>query len=346
MALTDPELDLLCESLVDEPANKMFLQVGVELLRRERWADARQVLGNGLAALPATDPRRSGVSSLLARAALETGHLDLAGATLQGLDLDPARRPENARTELLWLERSGRSAEARERARALLAVHPDDPVARGALARMDAPTPPATARAADPLLTVARAERFAALGRPDRAIRTYHRVLLSHLASPGMARQLEQRVRQLSCVAGDADPDLSEELPAPSVAAAPSGLALDAPPPTLVAGTPPARRRLAPASARPAPRPEGPTTRHPGPLSGPSRPDGDDAEEFDSGEYDSGDLPSGDLPSGPLPPGSPVDEDEEPTFQGSTPPPQRRGAPVQVVVANPARRKPPSSPWE
>ena len=43
MPLTDPELDLLCEMLDEDPADEAFLQVGEELVRRSRWGEAEEI---------------------------------------------------------------------------------------------------------------------------------------------------------------------------------------------------------------------------------------------------------------------------------------------------------------
>jgi tetratricopeptide (TPR) repeat protein len=246
--LTDPELDLLREMLDEDPADEAFLQVGEELVRRARWGDAEEVLTRGLAHHP--QARRG--FELLARASLENGRYDLAMSALERVERDPTKAPENARVEILTLERAGRVDEARGRAGAFLAVSPGDVVVQAAVERLEAPPPTADQRAHDPLYTVARAERYAAIGRPDRAVRAYRRILL---ANPGDAR-LAQRARQLAAAPVDAGDDLSEELTDPGlVPEAPSmvitvEVPLPAPPQAIdmplpsISGTPaPAQRR-------------------------------------------------------------------------------------------------------
>jgi tetratricopeptide (TPR) repeat protein len=217
VALTDPELDLLREMLVDAPADDVFLQVGEELVRRLRWAEAEQVLTDGLAHLPADDPNRAHGFSLLARASLETGRYDLTASALREVERDPLRNTENARIELLWLERSGQAGAAEERARAFLAADPNDVVAQAVLERMSAPPPSPKARAADPFYTVARAERYVEIGRADRAIRVYRRILLAAHQDPELAARLDQRLRQVAADVSGAVDDLSEDLTDPGL---------------------------------------------------------------------------------------------------------------------------------
>ena len=217
LALTDPELDLLREMLVDSPAEEVFLEVGEELVRRLRWAEAEQVLSEGLAQFPADDPRRRAGFALLARASLETGRYDLTETALREIDTDAGRHFENARIELLWLERSGQLDSARERARSLLDVDATDLVAQAVLERLDMPAPSPRSRAKDPFYTVARAEQYVAHGRPDRAIRVYRRIQLALASAPAEAARVEQRLRQLAGDASGAFDDLSEELTDPGL---------------------------------------------------------------------------------------------------------------------------------
>lgn len=227
MPLTDPELDLLLEMLEEAPADEAFLQVGEELVRRGRWDEAESVLSGGLAQRP--QPRGF---ALLARASLETGRFDMAFSALERVDRDPETAPESARVEILALERAGRLDEARDRANAFLAVEPGDVVVQSALERIDSPLPAEQQRAHDPFCNVARAERYAAIGRPDRAVRAYRRILL---ANPGDAR-IAQRIRQLTHAPVDAGDDLSEDLTDPGlVPAEPSSFPVTVeslPPPT------------------------------------------------------------------------------------------------------------------
>lgn len=241
MALTDPELDLLREMLEDDPSDDAFLQVGEELVRRFRWAEAEEVLARGLAHAP-----DSGGFALLARAALETGRFDLAGSALERIDCDPARSPENARVRILVLERSGRTGDARREALRFLELDRSDVVVSAVVERLDAPPPPSSGRGKDPFYTVERAERYVKIGRPDRAIRVYRRIARGRPGDPAYA----MRLAQLSAQPLDAPDDLSEDLTDP-------GLVPEAP-------DPPEASPAAPEPiAMPAPRLSGPPASNP-----------------------------------------------------------------------------------
>lgn len=207
MALTDPELDLLRELLEDDPTDEAFLQVGEELVRRGVWAEAEAILSAGLAAHP---NERKGWA-LLARAALECAHFDVSLAALGRVDTDPARQPHNAQLEILALERAGRLSDAAARIEAYLAVDPHDVVVGAARERLEAPPPENTRRASDPFVNVERAEQYVAIGRPDRAVRVYRRILFHN---PG-DNALLARLRQLSAEGEWRQDDLSEELTDP-----------------------------------------------------------------------------------------------------------------------------------
>lgn len=224
--------------LEEDPSDDVFLQVGEELLRRARWAEAEDVLARGLSNHP--DPEGF---AWLARAALETGRFDLALSALERVDRSPATSPENARVEILVLERSGQLDGARERAAAFLAVDPADVVVQAVLERLAAPPPERGRRAADPFYTVDRAERYVAIGRPDRAIRVYRRILLAHPAD----RSIELRLRQLAFEELAGDDDLSEELTDPGLVPPEP---IDMPAPTL-GGTP--AREYVPSANGPVP---------------------------------------------------------------------------------------------
>lgn len=220
MALTDPELDLLRELLEDDPTDGAFLQVGEELVRRGLWGEAAAVLSAGLAA----HAEELAGWSLLARAAFENGQGGLALTALQKVDTDPARSSRDAQLLILALERAGRTEEASERVEAYLAVDPDDVVIGAARERLHAPPPAAARRGSDPFLTVARAERYVAMGRKDRAVRVYRRIVFHH---PG-DDALRVRLGQLSADdAGWSRDDLSDDLGDPS--AIPPILAMPSP---------------------------------------------------------------------------------------------------------------------
>lgn len=212
MPLTDPELDLLLEMLEEDPSADVYVQVGEDLLRRGRWSEAADVLWSGLGHGP--EPR---AYELLARAALEAGRYDLAMLALVQVDREPASNPngwaELARIEILVLERSGRLEAARSRAERFRLHDATDVVVGAVLDRLQAPPPQPKQRAADPFFTVARAERYVDLGRADRALRVYRRILL---ANPGN-RPLELRMRQLMSAPADIEDDLSAELTDPNL---------------------------------------------------------------------------------------------------------------------------------
>ncbi|MCA9493081.1 MAG: hypothetical protein KC621_24290 [Myxococcales bacterium] len=215
--LTDPELDLLREMLDEDPAADALIQVSEDLLRRSRWPEAVEVLTRGVAALQSDADRadeRVRAFELLARGALETGQYDLALAAIEQIQVDPATQAENARVQILVLERSGRIDDASARVDAFLAVDPDDVIVTAARERLDAPPPSPRARAADPFYTVERAERYALIGRSDRAIRAYHRILL---AGTDAAPSILMRLRQLQSGVLDEGDDLSEELTDPGL---------------------------------------------------------------------------------------------------------------------------------
>lgn len=208
MALTDPELDLLTELLEDDPTADLYLQVGEEYVRRTRWSEARDVLTAGLEG----DERPPEAYALLARATLELADYPACLQALRKVDTAPGS--EGGRVEILALERAGRTDEAREKAMAYLAVDADDVVVASVIERLEAPPPDQAQRGADPFDTVERAERFVAIGRPDRAVRVYRRILRHHPGDQG----IQLRVRELVNGAPfDRPDDLSEELTDPGL---------------------------------------------------------------------------------------------------------------------------------
>ncbi len=196
MALTDPELALLLDALAEDPGDGVYPQVGEELVRRSRWGDAARILGAGLDALP-----HPAAWTLLARARLELGDAEAAFAAISRTHRELPGFPEAARIELLAMERTGRLAEARERAAAFRAWDPNDVVVQAVHERLSAPEPDKPLITPDPTLTVGAAERFADIGRFDRAIRLYRR-MLHH--NPGHAG-IQVRLRELAQEHPEAD---------------------------------------------------------------------------------------------------------------------------------------------
>lgn len=211
----------MIEILNDDPTAGIYLQVGQELLRRRRWDEAVQILERGTAG-----GGTARAYAMLARACFEAGLDQQAMGALERVERDPWRAPDNARLFVLVLERLGRVAHAKARAEAFLAMDPADVVMQAALERLSAPPPDQAQRGADPFYTVQRAERYAEIGRVDRAIRAYRRILLYHPDSPGIVT----RIRQLSAASFSAEDDLSEELTDPGLVPPEP---LDMPSPTL-----------------------------------------------------------------------------------------------------------------
>ncbi|MEQ1568259.1 MAG: hypothetical protein ABMA64_21650 [Myxococcota bacterium] len=207
MSLTDPELDLLLEMLEEDPSDDVLQQVGTELIRRARWRDAARVLGRASEA-GVLAPQ---VAVLLARANLELGCDAEVLVALRGLPRDPVGHPERARLEILALERTGRAEEARVAGRRFVEVDPHDVVVNAVLDRLSAPPPEPHGRGADPFYTVERAERYVEVGRSDRAVRVYRRILLANPADASV----QNRMRQLIAAPPDIEDDLSAELTDP-----------------------------------------------------------------------------------------------------------------------------------
>ena len=207
--LTDPELELLTEILQEDPTAEVLTQVGRELLRRRCWDAAVTTLERGYQEGAA----HAEVLDLLARALYEVGRFADAAALLEQAGPEPHRDLEAAKLYVLCLERLGRTTEAEHHAHRFVEVRPDDVVIASVLERLAAPGPRGNQRGADPFYTVERAERYARLGRVDRALRAYQRILLYHPGDLGLA----QRIQQLTGVDVRTEDDLSEELVDPSL---------------------------------------------------------------------------------------------------------------------------------
>lgn len=212
MPLTDPELDLLREMLEDDPTDDVFLQVGEELVRRGDHEGAAAVLRAGLAAHPEeVDGWRH-----LTRAALECGAFDEALSAWDQAGEEHRADPDFARLRILVLERAGRIEEARDAVEAFEAQFDGhDVVVEAAKERMEAPPASDRLSAHDPFLTVRLAERYAAIGREDRAIRVYRRILFRHPGDIAIKARLEQLDRGATQL--DDFTDLSEELADPNL---------------------------------------------------------------------------------------------------------------------------------
>lgn len=193
--------------LAEDPGAEVFLQVGRELLDRGLWQEAADVLAAGLE----TGGGAPEAWALLARAAHESGQHLQALAALGHCETDPTGHEELARLRVLALEATGDLGRARAAAEDFLRVHPDDVVVTSVLERLESPPPDRRRRLADPLISVVRAEQYLDLGRTDRAIRVYRRLVQHFPSDPS----LQHRLRELhgQPVHAPAD-DLSEELTA------------------------------------------------------------------------------------------------------------------------------------
>lgn len=212
MALTDPELDLLRELLEDDPGDGVFLDVGRELVRRERWDESIRVLAAGLEHNP--DEREAWV--LLAEAAVGEGRFDRALGALEQLAPTPERDPELVRMQVLALDATGQRARAEEVASSLVLLHPHyGPVEK--LVRPERVIAALRARCPDPMITLERADGYLGIGRPDRAIRVLRRLLFHAPDDLEVRARLTRLVEDPTELAHAYD-DLSEELPDPSIA--------------------------------------------------------------------------------------------------------------------------------
>ena len=193
MGLRDPDLELLLERLDDEPGDPVYLKVAEELVRRSRGDEAVAVLSAGIRerALP-------GASELLARVLLEVGRPDEALSLLDsmGSGAAPGQHPsELEQVRVLALEQSGATEAARAAALALLMCDSRDPFPKAVLTRLATPRPSPGLRGADPHLTGDRAEQFASIGRPDRALRIYRRLEMAHPNDVALRVRIEELAR-------------------------------------------------------------------------------------------------------------------------------------------------------
>ena len=224
MALSDPELELLRELLEDDPGAEPWLQVGEELLRRGEWQDAEDVLSGGLG----SHPDAIEAWPLLARASLELGHVGLALVALDNVPFDPENAAEAARVRILALERSGQTEDCRKAVDYFLKRVPNDVVVTSVLERLDGSSTAAEVvpgRVPDPFISMDRADRYIAVGRPDRAARVYRRILFHNPGYSAAASAL--RALGADGLGRHMTEDLSEELLHP--ASAPPTLDMPAP---------------------------------------------------------------------------------------------------------------------
>lgn len=185
MPLTDPELDLLRELLQEDPGNEAYIVVAGELVGRGDFAEASQVLVNGLNC----EPKEEGWA-LLVHAAIEAHLFDQARQALDHLDKDPITNPEYARLEVQVLSELGDCQEAMEAAQRFLSAHPDDASMVAQVDEIELSKQQDSLTTPDPFCTVARAEQYARYGQRHRAIRIYRRILFHNPNHKGVASRL------------------------------------------------------------------------------------------------------------------------------------------------------------
>jgi len=225
LPLPDPELELLREMLVEDPGNDAFVLVGRELVGRERWDEALEVLDAGMATTGDSGGPDEGWA-VLAEAAFRGGRVLRALSALEHVPADPERNEAAARLRVLVLESAGKLAEAAEAAEGFLDVHAQDVVIEAALTRLKAPPPDRNHRIPDPMVSVERAEAYAAVGRPDRAIRILQRLFFHFPGDVGFGH----RIAELRGWPSDPADDLSEEIEEhDSPGSVPPGLTMPSP---------------------------------------------------------------------------------------------------------------------
>lgn len=212
--MTDPELEMLRELLEEDPSADVFLDVGRELCRREKWTDAAVVLGAGL-------EHNAGLREgweLLARAGVASGQPGPALSALEHLSPTPEKHPELVKLEVQALCGVGQLERAALLAESLVLLHPAMGPVEALLAGSAVTAPPTEAEpalvmAVDPVLTEERAAAYARAGRPDRAVRVLRRLLFYNPRS----KRIRERLNALLGTPFEREcDDLSEELPDPS----------------------------------------------------------------------------------------------------------------------------------
>jgi tetratricopeptide (TPR) repeat protein len=212
--VTDPELEMLRELLEEDPSADVFLDVGRELCRREKWADAATVLSAGL---EQNAELREGWE-LLARAGVASGRAAIALAALERVSPTPEKHPDLVKLEVQALCAVGQLERAALLAESLVLLHPAMGPVETLLAGsvVAAPPPevePPLVLSVDPVLTEDRAEAYTRAGRPDRAIRVLRRLLFYN---PRSKRIRDRLTALLGTPHEHVHDDLSEELPDPS----------------------------------------------------------------------------------------------------------------------------------
>lgn len=201
--LADPELDLLRELLEEDPGAGVFLDVARELVRRGDEDGAIRVLERGLVFAP----KRADGWQLLMDVSTAKGW---PGRTAMVMDKVDPKVFEAAGLPGIYAEamlRAGREP-GEAGAAAYVELMPGE---SGVELIGDAQRP-----MSDPLLSPKRAEAYCAVGRPDRAVRVYRRLVFHHPDHDQYAMRLAELLERDFDHIGDED--LSEELPSPALA--------------------------------------------------------------------------------------------------------------------------------
>jgi len=148
--------------------------------------------------------------ALLAQAAVEVEEYLRALMALEALGPNPERDPEWVVLQIRALVGVGQLERAAALADAVLLLHPHLEAVQKAFDRTGR-IPPATLRGPDPAVTAGRAEEYVAIGRIDRAVRVYRRLLFHHPEDDAVRTRLLELLDQ---PLPERD-DLSEELPDP-----------------------------------------------------------------------------------------------------------------------------------
>ena len=213
MALSDPELELLRELLEEDPEADVWAQVAEELVRRAEWAEAVTVLEQGVA----LEPDNVQAWTWYARSCHEADLATKAAEAVQQVPFDPEADLEAARLHILIGEHTLGVDAIRDLIARFQSVDPDDVVVSAVAERLDQPTPEGVADLSrDPLITMARAQLYVAVGRSDRAARVYRRILQQHPDyRPARIALKELGVDTLGVMMTE---DLSQEIVDPSMA--------------------------------------------------------------------------------------------------------------------------------
>jgi tetratricopeptide (TPR) repeat protein len=187
--LADPELELLRDLLREDPGAWVFVDVAVEVARRGDHAHAITILYAGIERCP----RRADAWDALGQVCPTASHVRKAIAA--------------------FLEIVGVEGHDEALANAYVALQE-----RLAALRVEGATPigaaPRQQRATDLSLSADRAEAYANLGRPDRAIRVYRRLVRSDPSNRHWSARLSALLSARDSTDG-ADFDLSGEMPSP-----------------------------------------------------------------------------------------------------------------------------------